>query len=146
MYKTFIQSNFLYAIEVWGHSLTTQSDILVQLQNKVMRVVFNCKRTLDAWKHSGDRILSIQDLYIKTISRICTKHHYNQLPNYFSTYIMPTKQSNTCVLLQNDHKLRSRKHLLVNYHEDTSSSIFQKSCSQIWNKLPLLTKQAPYQK
>ena len=45
MYKAFIQPYFLYAIEVWGHSVISESDILSRLQSKVLRIIFNCKRT-----------------------------------------------------------------------------------------------------
>ena len=48
MYKTFIEPYFSYAIEVWGHSILSQNDLLVKLQSKVLRILFNCYRTSDA--------------------------------------------------------------------------------------------------
>ena len=30
MYKTFIQSNLLYVIEVWGHGIKPENDILIK--------------------------------------------------------------------------------------------------------------------
>ena len=36
MYKTFIQPYFLYGIEIWGHSIKSDNDILVKLQSKVV--------------------------------------------------------------------------------------------------------------
>ena len=34
MYKAFIQPYFLYGIEVWGHSVKSEKDILLRLQSK----------------------------------------------------------------------------------------------------------------
>ena len=34
MYKTFIQPHFTYAIEAWGHTVQTDSDILVKYNQK----------------------------------------------------------------------------------------------------------------
>ena len=74
MYKTFIQPYFLYSIEVWGHTIQAENDILVKLQSKVLRILFNCKRSQDAWKHSNGNISSIKDLYKITIQKLCMKH------------------------------------------------------------------------
>lgn len=76
IYKTFIQSNLLYGIEVWGHSVSSLDDILTKLQNKVIRILFDYKRSEDAWNHSKGRILTIPELYNKALTRICIKHHY----------------------------------------------------------------------
>ena len=89
MYKTFIQSNFLYAIEVWGHTVNHDLDILNKIQNKSLRVLFSTKRTADAWKKSNGEIPSIAELYQRTLKRITTKHSYNQLPQYFTNLCMP---------------------------------------------------------
>ena len=51
IYKTFSQSNPLYVIEVWGHSIKSENDILIKAQNKVLRMIFDCKRSNDAWRH-----------------------------------------------------------------------------------------------
>ena len=42
MYKAFIQPYFLYGIEVWGHSVKSEKDILLRLQSKVLRIIFDC--------------------------------------------------------------------------------------------------------
>ena len=36
MYKTFIQPYFLYAIEVWGHTVQSHNDMLSKLQSRVL--------------------------------------------------------------------------------------------------------------
>ena len=41
MYKTFIQPYFLYALEAWGHSIQSDNDLLVKVQSKVLRILFN---------------------------------------------------------------------------------------------------------
>ena len=149
MYKTFIEPYFLYAIEVWGHSITSNSDILIKLQNRVIRNIFNCWRTEDAWKICNDRITNIKDLYVKVIKRICHKHHCNQLPEYFSLNIMPIKTSTdqSCLdKFQNIPQTRTASHKLYNYKIDHSdhSYTFKYNCANIWNNLPLEVKQIPY--
>ena len=59
MYKTFIQPYFLYAIEIWGHTLSSKLDILNKLQSKALRILFNCKRSEDAWRHSEGQIVNL---------------------------------------------------------------------------------------
>ena len=45
MYKTFIEPDFIYAIEACGHSIQSENDLLIKLQSKIMRILFNCYRT-----------------------------------------------------------------------------------------------------
>lgn len=139
MYKTFIQSNFLYGIEIWGHTVVSDTDILVKLQNKVLRILFKCKRTDDAWRHSHKQIQTIPELYTQVITRTCFKHFYGQLPEYFSSNIMPTRNVHT----QEDtiYNLRSKEYKPYNYQvELTSSTAFHNNCISIWNKIPVSNK------
>ena len=55
MYKTFVQPYFLYSIEVWGHTIQSENDILVKLQSKIIRILSDCKRTADAWKYCSEK-------------------------------------------------------------------------------------------
>ena len=45
MYKTFIEPYFLCAIDACGHSIQSENDLLIKLQSKIMRILFNCYRT-----------------------------------------------------------------------------------------------------
>ena len=67
MYKAFIQPYFLYGIEVWGRSVKSEKDILLRLQSKVLRIIFDCKRSGDAWIDNNYQIDNIQDLYYDVI-------------------------------------------------------------------------------
>ena len=146
IYKTFIQSNLLYAIEVWGHTVISESDILTKMQNKVLRIMFNFRRTEDAWRYSNNRIQNVKELYKNTITRICLKHHYNQLPQYFSTYILPPKNDLIC-LTDCGYNLRSNEHKLYNYKQVFNNKlIFTENCIDMWNGMPLEFKQKPYLK
>ena len=82
IYKTFIQSNFIYAIEAWGHSVTSENDILTNLQNKVIRILFDCKRSKDAWHYAKERIPTVKQLYQDTITNTCKNIILN---SYLST-------------------------------------------------------------
>ena len=70
MYKTFIQPYFLYAMEVWGHTIKSDKDILVKLQSKVLRILFNCYRTADAWRYGNGHITDIRSLYKIVIKKL----------------------------------------------------------------------------
>ena len=70
MYKTFVQPYFLYSIEVWGHTIHPENDILVKLQSKILRILFNCKRTTDAWQYCSGKIISIEKLYANSIKKL----------------------------------------------------------------------------
>ena len=69
MYKTFIQPYFLYGIEIWGHTIKSDIDLLVKLQSKIVRILLDCARSEDAWRHCNGRITSIQNLYKNFIKK-----------------------------------------------------------------------------
>ena len=142
IYKTFIQPYFLYAIEVWGHTVQSSTDILAHLQSKVLRIILNCKRSNDAWRHSDGRILSITDLYEMVIKKLCCKHHLEVLPSYFTCNNMPIINTNQ---LQN-RITRISLQQMYNYESKTSStySYFKRNCYKLWNSLPLEVKCLPY--
>ena len=142
MYKTFIEPYFLYAIEAWGHSIQSEKDILVRLQSKVLRILFNCHRTADAWNHANNQITNIEILYRKVIKKLCVKHHYQMLPNSFSENIMPK-----LYVSQLENKItRISLNDMYNYAncEDTNNTPFKTSCIQNWNSLSFSFKTLPY--
>ena len=145
MYKTFIQSNFLYGIEVWGHSVKSETDIISRIQDKIIRILFDTKRTLDAWNHSKGRILTIKDLYEKTITKICFKHHQKKLPLHFRIHNMPPipfKPND-----QASYNLRSDLNKEFCYEVPTATEFhtdFYNNCVKLWNNLPIETRSLPY--
>ena len=142
MYKTFIQPYFLYAIEIWGHTVRSKLDILNKLQSKVLRILFNCKRSEDAWRHSEGKIINLHKLYSNVIRKLCMKHHCDKLPRQFSISIMPKFN-----VSQLGNKI-SRVSLdqMYNYQTQTITSTtgFQSSCIEHWNSLPMTIKSLPY--
>ena len=142
MYKTFIQPYFLYGIEIWGHTINSDNDILVKLQSKIVRIILGCARSADAWKHCNGHITSIQDLYKNAIKKLCVKHHFGVLPHYFSHCVMPdfnigqlqNKISHTSLDEMYDYKIPP-KLLETN---------LKANCVDNWNKLPLELKTLPY--
>lgn len=76
MYNLFIQPYFNYCISLWGSSIKYKTDPLINLQNKIMRTLFSCKRTDDAWENDTNHcILKIKHLYYLEIAKLCYKHH-----------------------------------------------------------------------
>ena len=123
--------------------MISDSDILNKIQNRVLRIIFNCRRTEDAWYHSNNRIQNIKELYSLTIKHICLKHHYDQLPKYFSNQIMPEMYNEYDADF--GYSLRSNEHKRYNYKTCISTKFkFTENCCKIWNNLPLELKQKPY--
>ncbi len=89
MYNAFIQPYFIYGLEVWGHSIKSASDSLVKLQSKVLRTIYDYKRSEDAWNYNNGRIKSIEALYESLIKKMCVKHHSTLLPKTFAETVMP---------------------------------------------------------
>ena len=142
MYKTFIQPYFLYAIEVWGHSLQSLTDTILKLQSRVLRIMFNCKRSDDAWRINNNRIKTVNDLYSMTIGKICMKNHLELIPSKFAKEVMPSLN-----IVQLDNKItRVSLSQMYNYKKlkGTYDTSFQMSCTKVWNALPLDIKSLPY--
>ena len=91
IYNTFIQPYFNYCITLWGSSIASENDPLVKLQNKVLRILFSCKRSEDAWEMDrNQKILKIRHLYLQEIAKLCFKHHLDLNPSIINS-IMPEK-------------------------------------------------------
>ena len=142
MYKTFIQPYFLYAMEVWGHTIKSDKDILVKLQSKVLRILFNCYRTADAWRYCNGHITDIRSLYKSVIKKLCMKNHFNILPSNFCNNTMPQN---------NFTKLGNRiSHISLNQMYDYATtknehiSHFKANCIHLWNSMPFDIKVLPY--
>ena len=140
MYKTFIQPYFNYAIETWGHTVKTPDDILNKLQSKILRTIFNCKRSDDAWRHNNGRIETIYELYEKVLKRQCCKHHLNLLPDYFATEIMPKFNKQT-----QNRMTKTSLTGMYDYEKPNHGYIFKHNCSKAWNNQTLHKKSIPYQ-
>ena len=142
MYKTFVEPYFFYGIEVWGHTIRSENDILVKLQSKIIRIIFGCARTQDAWNHCNDRINSVTTIYNNVIKKLCMKHHFGMLPLYFSNFVMPDFNIDQ---LQN--KI-SRISLDKMYDYKKSPNLLEtnlkSNCINKWNALSLDLKTLPY--
>ena len=79
----------MYSIEVCGHTIQSENDILIKLQSKILRILLDCKRSQDAWNHCNGKIRNIKDLYKCTVIKMCMKHHYGSLPYQFTVNVMP---------------------------------------------------------
>ena len=142
MYKTFIEPYFLYAIEAWGHSIQSENDPLIKLQSKILRILFNCYRTADAWKHSNGQIKDIRDLYSTVIRKLCMKHQFEALPKNFSVNIMPEMNIN-----QLENKVtRISLSDMYDYKkcQNLDRTHFKSSCIKTWNELSMDLKVLPY--
>ena len=141
MYRTFVEPFFLYCLPVWGNSITRDAGILCKLQNKTLRILFECKRTEDAWQATGNKILKLEQLYQHETAKLCFKQHINILPLYFNKTIMPTLSDS----ISHQYNLRNNTDKQYNYIIDNKQQLsFSKNCITTWNSLPKDLKEMPY--
>ena len=140
MYNSFIAPYLLYCIPIWGGSITSKSDDIIKIQNKVIRILFNVSRTEDAWQYVKDSILTVTDLYKVEVAKFCYKHvNYNILPKSFIDNVMPT-------FAKDAHNIVTRHSDSLNYQvidnnmKPLSYKSFTSQCVRIWNSLPYLMK------
>ena len=142
MYRTFVEPFYMYCLPIWGSTVTSSTDIITKLQNKILRILFECRRTDDAWDAAKGKILSIQQLCAHETAKLCFKHHTQKLPINFSQCIMPTKFN-----MEEQH-YTLRNHIDKQYSYKTDCSKFTLSfphhCIKTWNNLPTKLKEMAY--
>ena len=112
------------------------------MQSKVLRIIFDCKRSGDAWIHNNNQIDNIQDLYYDVIKKLCTKHHAELLPCKFAKSVMPEFYA---VQLQNRVTGISLDQM-YNYKDTplSTDTPFKANCVKTWNNMPFDYKTLPY--
>ena len=102
-----------------------------------LRIIFDCKRSGDAWIHNNYQIDNIQDLYYDVIKKLCTKHHAGLLPCIFAKSVMPEFYA---VQLQN-RVTRISLDQMYNYKNTplSTDTPFKANCVKTWNNLPIFT-------
>ena len=138
LYKSFIQPYFNYCIVVWGSSVQSKTDMLTVLQNRIMRILFSCKRTNDAWNSvTNNNILTIKQLYNIEIAKLCYKHHTKSLPVLMNS-AMPQ--------LYDPEKDKKTKSMTAHNYKNTvkQNKMLLRNCISIWNNLSLEIKNTAY--
>ena len=46
------------------------------------------------WRYNGSRMLTLHELFITVIQKLCLKHHMGILPLYFTKNAMPSMNDN----------------------------------------------------
>ena len=140
MYNSFVLPYFLYCLPVWGSSIqTNNNDPIINVQNKVLRVLTYTKRTGDAWKYVSDAVLPVTELYKIEVAKFCFKDYKGLLPNSFSKEVMPNFANRI-------HNVGTRHSKYNNYQFEKSQltgkghSSFTANCIRIWNSIPHLLK------
>lgn len=135
IYNSFILPYLLYCLPVWGGCIKSQNDEMVKIQNRVLRVLFNTKRSEDAWHYSNDKILPIHSLYKLEVSKLCFKHSRGLLSNHFADEVMPD-------FAKDNHDVITRHSMNNNYQVQSKikHNFFTPNFIQIWNSIPNLLK------
>ncbi len=140
MYRTFVEPFFLYCLPIWGSSITREAGILCKLQNKTLRILFECKRTEDAWQATGNRILKLEQLYQHETAKLCFKQHTMTLPHYFDKTVMPTLSDSSSHT--HNYNLRNNTDKQYNYLVDHKRQLtLSNNCITTWNSLPCKLKE-----
>ena len=132
MYRTFVEPFLLYCIAVWGHSVRSTSDPLIKLQNRTLRILFECYRTDDAWRYADNKILRLNDLYKIEIIKLCYKQQTNILPDTFSKENMQTLNND----IDRPYTLRDSHLNRYKHQTKDTTSPFTDNCVNNWNQLP----------
>ena len=123
-----------------GHTVRAEADILNKLQSKAIRIVYDCLRSGDAWRHNNECIETITSLYEKSTLRQCYKQHMGLLPKTVAENTMPKLN-----LKQLQNKItRPSLNTMYNYEQHLDDTPFKKHCTKTWNKMPLQLKSIPY--
>ena len=138
IYKCFIQPYFNYCITVWGSSIRSKTDTITVLQNRIMRIIFSCKRTEDAWNCNTDqKILTIKQLYHFEIAKLCFNHHCKYLPTSMNS-AMPD-------FYDPDYDRVTKSMTAHNYkHSSKNNKTLSHNCISTWNSLPSGIKNIAY--
>ena len=70
MYNSFILPYLLYCLPAWGGSITSKSDPIIKVQNRIIRVLTFKTRTFEARDIVRSDILDIQNLYKIEVTKI----------------------------------------------------------------------------
>ena len=127
---------------IWGHSIQSSTNTLVKLQSKVLRILYNYKRSDDAWRYNNGRILTLKELYNKVIQKVCFKHHMGIIPLCFTENTMPSM--NVSQLENRITRVSLEKMYDYKTEIKGSDTNFKNSCIRVWNLLPFEIKMLPY--
>ena len=118
--------------------MQSKTDMLTVLQNRIMRILFSCKRTNDAWNSvTNNNILTIKQLYNIEIAKLCYKHHTKSLPVLMNS-AMPQ--------LYDPEKDKKTKSMTAHNYKNTvkQNKMLLSNCISIWNNLSLEIKNTAY--
>ena len=139
MYNCFVLPYLLYCLPLWGGSVQAENDVVIKIQNKVIRILFNTKRSDDGWREVINKLLPIKELYKVEIAKFCFKHVNNTLPEHFSHNVMPKFATSV-------HNVPTRHSYHLNYlleaglYTPLASKSFTTQCTKVWNSIPNLLK------
>ena len=118
--------------------MQSKTDMLTVLQNRIMRILFSCKRTNDAWNSVTDNnILTIKQLYNIEIAKLCYKHH---------TKSLPVPMNSAMPHLYDPEKDKKTKSMTAHNYKNTvkQNKTLSRNCISIWNNLSLEIKNTAY--
>ena len=132
LYNAFIHPHLLHALLLWGSTFLTYLTKLQRLQNKILRIIFNCKQfnSVTPLFHKLET-LKMRDLYHVEISKLMYLHSKKSRPHCFLDLFIPTSTI---------HSRAARSQSQNLYPPKYSTSRCQRSITfqgvKIWNAVP----------
>ena len=133
MYNSFILPYLLYCLPAWGGSITSKSDPIIKVQNRIIRVLTFKTRTFEARDIVRSDILDIQNLYKIEVTKIA----YD-----FFNFKLPTPTNNIFKISSSEtNKYNTRSSTRLNLFKPICKTIrdenrFYNKCTIIWNNVP----------
>ena len=123
----------LYCLPAWGGSITSKSDPIIKVQNRIIRVLTFKTRTFEARDIVRSDILDIQNLYKIEVTKIA----YD-----FFNFKLPTPTNNIFKISSSEtNKYNTRSSTRLNLFKPICETIrdenrFYNKCTIIWNNVP----------
>ena len=133
MYNSFILPYLLYCLPAWGGSITSKSDPIIKMQNRIIRVMTFKSHTIDARDVVKNDILNINNLYKLEVAKVA----YN-----FFNYTLPQPTNDIFKIISNkvnacETRGSSRLNLVRLFCKTTRDETrFYNKCTLIWNDIP----------
>ena len=133
MYNSFILPYLLYCLPAWGGSITSKSDPIIKVQNRIIRVMTFKSRTLDSREIVRNDILDIHNLYKLELTKIAYDFFNYTLPQPTNDLFIPINNEINPIKTRGSSRLNLVKPLCKTVRDETR---FYNKCTLIWNDVP----------
>ena len=133
MYNSFILPYLLYCLPAWGGSITSKSDPIIKVQNRIIRVLTCKTHTAEAIEIVRNDVLEIENLYKLEVTKIAYDFFNYNLPEPTNALFKLAGGE----INQNSTSGNSRLNLVRQLCKTLrAENRFYNKCTLIWNDVP----------